>query len=154
MSGASQVAVRLVDEPETASSLGLSGLADCSSASVTVTVIVWSAVITRVPVPLVAWTVTSWTLSVPKSCGSSKFGADLNVSSPVVPSISNRALVRAAGDRVAGDVVIVSSSDASTVPAVVWFSAASNVAEDVNDGAVLSSLSLTVTVAAFIVPTS
>ena len=62
-----------------------------SSASVTVTVIVWVAVITRVPVPLVARTVTSWTLSVPESCGSSKSGADLNVSSPVVAPISNRA---------------------------------------------------------------
>ena len=62
-----------------------------SSALVTVTVIVWSAVIARVPAPLVARTVTSWMLSVPESCGSSKFGADLNVSSPEVAPISNRA---------------------------------------------------------------
>ena len=54
-----QVAVRLVDEPVTFASVGLSGLADFSSASVTVTVIVCVAVISRVPVPLVAWTVTT-----------------------------------------------------------------------------------------------
>ena len=63
-----------------------------SSALVTVTAIVWSAVIARVPAPLVARTVTSWMLSVPESCGSSKSGADLNVSSPVVAPISNRAM--------------------------------------------------------------
>ena len=34
----------------------------------------------------------------------------------------------------------VSPSVASTVPAVVWFSAASNVAEEENDGAALASV--------------
>ena len=57
--GFTQVAVRLVAEPETAASVGFAGLSGCSFASVTVTVIVWVAVFTRSPVPLVACTVTS-----------------------------------------------------------------------------------------------
>ena len=54
-----QIAVRLVDEPRTAASVGFAGLSGCSSASLTVTVIAWLAVRSRSPVPLVACTVTS-----------------------------------------------------------------------------------------------
>ena len=57
-SGFVQLAVRLVVEPSTAASVGFAGLADRSLTSATVTVIACVAVFSRVPVPLVACTVT------------------------------------------------------------------------------------------------
>ena len=57
--GFTQVAVRLVAEPSTAVTVGFAGVSVCSSAFITVTVIVWSAVFTRASVPLVARTTTT-----------------------------------------------------------------------------------------------
>ena len=54
-SGSSQVAVRLVDEPSTAASVGLSGLADCSSTSVRLMV---TSMVSVPPLPSSAFTVT------------------------------------------------------------------------------------------------
>ena len=61
------------------------------STSVTVTVIGWSAVFTRAPVPLVARTSTSYVLLSSASVGASKFGAAVNVSTPVKGTIENAA---------------------------------------------------------------
>ena len=58
-SGSLQVTARLSVAPETAVTVGFAGLAGCSFTFVTVTVMVWIAVCTRSPVPLVACTVTS-----------------------------------------------------------------------------------------------
>ena len=90
-SGFTQLTSRLPAAPAVAATVGGSGLAGCSSASVTVTVIAWVAVISRVPEPLVASTVTSYELPVPWSCGSSKFGAAANDSTPVPAAIEKRA---------------------------------------------------------------
>ena len=58
LDGADQFTLRLVADP--ADTVGAPGLPGASvSTSVTVTVIVWSAVMIRVPVPLVACTVTT-----------------------------------------------------------------------------------------------
>ena len=58
MSGADQFTVRL--DTESGATVGAAGLPGASPlTSVTVTVIVWVAVFSRVPVPLVASTVTT-----------------------------------------------------------------------------------------------
>ena len=86
--GAAQVTVTLVTEADV--TVGVAGAPGASPAtSVTVTVIVWSAVFSRAPVPLVARTSTTYVLLPPPSVGASKFGADLNVSTPVAASIAN-----------------------------------------------------------------
>ena len=57
--GSVQVAVRVVDEPETADTVGLAGVSGCSFAFITVTVMVSVAICSRSPVPLVACTSTT-----------------------------------------------------------------------------------------------
>ena len=86
--GAAQVTVTLVTEAGV--TVGASGTPGASPASfVTVTVIGWSAVFTRASVPLVARTTTSYVLLSSASVASSKFGAAVNVSTPVPATIEN-----------------------------------------------------------------
>ena len=85
--GSLQLTVRLVGPA--ADTPGASGGPGASASSVTVTVIGWSAVFSRAPVPLVARTSTSYSLSPPASVGASWFGAATNVSSPVAATIEN-----------------------------------------------------------------
>ena len=87
MVGADQRTIRLVTD--SADTVGASGVPGGSFTSVTVTEIVWSTVFTRPDPPLVARTTTSYTLLRPESCGTSKFGAVLNVSTPVDDTIEN-----------------------------------------------------------------
>ncbi len=136
--GSLQLTVRLVGPA--AVTPGASGGPGASSSSVTVTVIGWSAVFSRAPAPLVARTSTSYSLSPPASVGASWFGADLNVSSPVAESSEN--LDWSAPPAIVYPVTLSSASPsvASTVPAPVWFSAALNVADEVNVGDALASV--------------
>ena len=86
--GAAQVTVTLLTEAD--DTVGVAGTPGASpSTSVTVTVIVWSAVFSRSPVPLVARTTTTYVLLASSSVASSKFGADVNVSTPVAAPIEN-----------------------------------------------------------------
>ena len=86
--GAAQAAVTLLtDADDTVGAAGTPGASP--STSVTVTVIVWSAVFARAPVPLVARTTTTYVLLASSSVASSKFGADLNVSTPLAAPIEN-----------------------------------------------------------------
>ena len=67
--GALQLTVRLVGPA--ADTEGALGAAGGSASSVTITVIGWSAVFSRAPVPLVARTTTSYALFPSASAGSS-----------------------------------------------------------------------------------
>ena len=79
------------------------------------------------------------------SAGASKFGAATNVSTPVASTIAN--CDASAPPRIAYVTLSPASpSDAWAVPTAVWFSAASNVAGDVNDGAALGAVTVAVSV--------
>ena len=96
LSGALQLTVTLLtDTVVTAGASGLPGFSP--STSVTVTVIVCVTLFSRSPVPLVTSTTTMYSLLpasfagsvLASSCASSKFGAALKLSTPVLSPISN-----------------------------------------------------------------
>ena len=90
LDGADHITVSL--DTDAGSTVGAFGLPGASVfTSVTVTVIVWVAVLTRSPSPLVAVTSTTYVLFVPWSLASSKFGTVLKVRAPSVAPISNSA---------------------------------------------------------------
>ena len=101
-----------------------------SASSVTVTVIGWSAVFSRAPVPLVARTTTSYVV-VPVGVRRRLVVRRRHERQLPGPGDDREPVEASAPPSIVYPVTLssVSASDAATVPAAVWFSAASNVAE-------------------------
>ena len=132
MAGAVHVTRRLVTA--VATTVGTAGFAGGSSSSCTVTTTVRDVVLCRSPLPLVALTSSTYSLSpaafagvvLSASSGTSWFGAALNASAPVISSSSNSPWSTPPLSVYPVTLSSASLSLACTVPTSVWFSATSN----------------------------